>query len=133
MARGVAKGQLRRKVAAGAIGIAGGIHLLLVPHYVDEEPYVGGLFILGGIAAAYVCFRLWQQSDGATWRAGAIVAAGMAAGFILSRTTGIPGFKETRIELSGVAAATAELSYLGLWIMPGRRHGIQGEDPSRIG
>jgi uncharacterized membrane protein YfcA len=114
----VAKTKVRRRLAASAIGVAGVIHLMLVPHYVEEEPYIGALFILGGIAAAYVGFRLWQQHDRPTWRAGAIVAAGMAAGFIFSRTTGLPGFKEPQVGVTGFVATTAEISYLGLWILP---------------
>ena len=40
--------------------------------------------------------------------AGAVVAAGMAVGFILSRTTGQPGFHESEWEVSGLVSLLLE-------------------------
>jgi hypothetical protein len=42
-----------------------------------------------------------------------VIAVGMAAGFILSRSTGLPGFHETEWEPSGVLAVLLELGFVG--------------------
>lgn len=89
---------------------------MLVPEYVEKDPYLGILFILGGIAATYVGFRLWQQADPATWLAGAVVAGGMAAGFLISRIFGLPGLEDTDWEPTGIVATGAGLTYLTLWL-----------------
>ena len=45
---------------------------------------------------------------------GILVSAGMAAGFILSRTVGLPGFHEAEWELSGVVSVLLEIGVVGL-------------------
>lgn len=70
------------------------------------------LFILGGLAAGLVAIRLWRVDDALAWVAGALIAAGMAVGFVLSRTLGLPGFHESEWELSGLLSLLLEAAFL---------------------
>ena len=104
--------QLRR-LAAGLLAATGLLHLVLAPEYLAEKAYVGALFILGGLAALAVAARLWTVNDRRAWALGALIALGMAAGFILSRSTGLPGFHESEWEPSGVLSVMLELGFVG--------------------
>ena len=97
-----------RRVAAGLLAATGVLHLVLVPEYLGEQAYIGVLFILGGLASLALAAALWTRDELATWGAAALVAAGMFAGFVLSRTTGLPGFHESEWELSGVISLILE-------------------------
>ena len=107
------KEQLIRRLAVPAIVAVGVIHLALAKDQWEEQAYLGAMFVAGGIGAVLVGVRLWFRSDTAAWSLGAVIAAGMFAGFILSRTTGLPGFKETEWELSGIVSLVLEAGFLG--------------------
>jgi hypothetical protein len=98
----------------GAVAMAGvaAIHLVLAPEYLSEEPYIGALFLLGAVAGAVIAWRLWRSADTTSWAAGAFIAAGMAAGFVLSRTVGLPGFHESEWEASGILSLLLEGTFL---------------------
>ncbi len=104
--------QLRRAGAA-LIAATGAIHLILAPEYLGEQAYIGIGFILGGIVALLIAVRLWREGDQAAWALGALVSAGMAVGFILSRTVGLPGFHESEWELSGIVSVLLEIGFVG--------------------
>jgi hypothetical protein len=97
-----------RKLAAGALGLVGLIHLILAPEYLDEQAYVGALFIVGGLALCGMAVRLFRTDDVPSWLLGALTMAGMGIGFVLSRTTGLPGFHEAEWEPSGVVCLLLE-------------------------
>src|SRR3954454_11680036 len=99
------------RIAAGLIAITGAIHLVLSPEYLEEEPYLGVLFILGAAACALVAVGLWRNGgDRRMWALGSLVALGMAVGFILSRTTGLPGFKEEEWQPIGLCPVRLEVA-----------------------
>jgi hypothetical protein len=102
-----------RRFAAALLAATGALHLILAPEYLGEKAYIGVLFILGGLTALGVAARLWSHHDRLTWTLGALTAAGMAVGFILSRTTGLPGFHPSDWELSGIVSVLLEASFLG--------------------
>jgi hypothetical protein len=105
---------VRRRVAAGLLAGTGVLHLALAPEYLGEQLYVGLLFIAGGIVSAVLAARLWRADDLRAWLAGAAVAAGMALGFVLSRTVGLPGFHEAEWELSGLLSLLLEAGVVAL-------------------
>jgi hypothetical protein len=105
--------ELTRRLSAGALGVVGVIHLILAPEYLSEELYIGVLFILGGVALCAMGIRLWRADDVPSWLLGALTMAAMGIGFILSRTTGLPGFHESEWELSGIIALVLEASVVG--------------------
>jgi hypothetical protein len=96
------------RVGAALMSGVAAIHLVLAPEYLGEQPYVGVLFLLGAAAGAVVAARLWRAADRVTWALGAGLSAAMAAGFVLSRTVGLPGFHESEWELSGLLSLLLE-------------------------
>jgi hypothetical protein len=110
-----------RRLGSGLLAATGALHLVLAPEYLGEQAYVGVLFILGGIAALVLAARLWLTADRVAWAGGAAIAAGMAAGFVLSRTTGLPGFHESEWELSGMVSLLLELGFLAIAATHDRR------------
>jgi hypothetical protein len=106
---------LRRTAAVFVAGV-GALHLVLAPEYMGEQLYVGVLFLLGAAASALVAVRLWKRDDARAWLLGALVSAGMLGGFVLSRTTGLPGFHESEWELSGIVSMLLEAAYLGVFL-----------------
>jgi drug/metabolite transporter (DMT)-like permease len=101
-----------RRISAAALAVVGVIHLVLAPEYFGEQAYIGVLFVLGGIALAVLAVRLWRADDTPSWLLGALIMAGMGIGFVLSRTTGLPGFKESEWELSGVICLALEVGFV---------------------
>jgi hypothetical protein len=101
-----------RRVAAALLAATGALHLALVPEYLGEKAYVGVLFILGGLTAIAAAVALWRRSDPVTWAVGGLVCLGMGAGFILSRTTGLPGFHPHDWEASGLLSLLLEGGFL---------------------
>jgi hypothetical protein len=101
------------KWAAAAIGGTGLIHLWLAPDQYSEKAYVGVLFVAGAIASGYVAAKLWTGRDTTfDWLLGSAASIGMFAGFILSRTVGLPGFHEAEWELSGIVSLLLEAGFL---------------------
>jgi hypothetical protein len=58
--------------------------------------YVGVLYILGGITSIGLATALWLREDARVIAAGAAIAAGMAVGFVLSRTRGLAAWQLLR-------------------------------------
>ena len=67
----------------------------------------------GGLALCAMAVRLWLLDDVPSWLLGALTMAAMGIGFILSRTTGLPGFHESEWELSGIVALVLEAGFVG--------------------
>jgi hypothetical protein len=100
------------RIASGLLAATGALHLALAPEYLAEQAYIGVLFILGGLTAIAAAARLWQRSEPLAWLLGALISAGMGIGFILSRTTGLPGFHEHEWEASGLLSLVLEGGFL---------------------
>ncbi len=95
------------------IALTGLIHLVEAPEYLEEQTYIGVLFILGilGAIAAAIGIARGQRSG---WLLGLLVAGGAFVGFVLSRTTGLPGFKEEEWEGLGIVSMVIEAAFLGV-------------------
>jgi drug/metabolite transporter (DMT)-like permease len=104
--------QTTRRLAAGSLAIVGLVHLILAPEYFSEQAYVGVLFVLGAAALFAFALRLRRDDDVPSWLLGALTMAGMGVGFVLSRTTGLPGFHESEWELSGVLCLVLEVGFV---------------------
>jgi hypothetical protein len=112
-----------RKISAAALVAVGVIHLVLSPEYLSEETYIGVLFIAGGLFLCALAAALWRADNVPSWLLGGLTMAGMGIGFVLSRTTGLPGFHESEWELSGVVALALEAGFVAAAIAalrPGR-------------
>jgi drug/metabolite transporter (DMT)-like permease len=101
-----------RKISAAALAAVGVLHLVLSPEYLSEEAYIGILFIAGGLLLCALAVALWRADNVPSWFLGALTMAGMGIGFVLSRTTGLPGFHESEWELSGIVALVLEAGFV---------------------
>ncbi len=78
-----------RRVAACAALATGSVHALLTPVHLREVPLLGALFLVAAVCCADVAVRLWRGDDLQAWWVGAGVCAGMATGYVASRTVGL--------------------------------------------
>jgi hypothetical protein len=82
---------VRRGIAAvGLISIAL-IHLLDVPGKLDELPYVGVLFVGLIITTLLLAEAMIRTDDLRAWLAAGAVSAATILGYVISRTSGLPG------------------------------------------
>src|SRR5215212_7367919 len=108
-----------RLVGAGIslIVIVGLIHLINSPGDLEEGSYAGLLYLanfLGALAAAVGIYRGERWG----WALGLLVAAGAFAGYVVSRTVGLPGLpvEEEWLELLGVLSLLVEALFVGLYL-----------------
>jgi hypothetical protein len=97
-----------RSIAAATTAILCGIHLERVAGGAAEAAYLGVLFFLAGIAFGYVAWRLLRSDDVDGWVAAAALALGVAGGYLLSCTVGLPGLPTER--WSGLGDASTSLA-----------------------
>lgn len=106
-----------------AVGI---IHFLLAPDEYREAHYMGILFGANFLAALIAAVGILR---GATWAwvLGLLIATGSIIGYMLSRTTGMPGMEvEDWLTPSGLVAMAVEdifilLAFLQAWRITGKR------------
>jgi uncharacterized membrane protein (GlpM family) len=96
-----------RFVAALMLAVEVAIHVYLVPDHLDEMRYIGVSFVIASVWGA-VALLLVLADRAAGWLLGAVLCAGMAAAFVVSRLVGLPDYHE---------AWTSDSS-LGLWSLP---------------
>jgi hypothetical protein len=108
-----------RLVGAGIslIVIVGLIHLINSPEDLEEGSYTGLLYLanfFGAILAAIGIYR----GRGWGWSLGALVSGGAFAGYVISRTVGLPGLgvEEEWLEPLGVLSLLAEALFVGLFL-----------------
>jgi len=111
-------------VPAGLVGagislivVVGLIHLINSPEDLEEGSYTGVLYLAnfaGALAAAVGIYR----GKGWGWALGFLVAAGAFAGYVISRTVGLPGLPvETEwLEPLGVLSLVVEGLFLGVFL-----------------
>jgi hypothetical protein len=117
---------------------AAAVHVALAQdRYEQDARYVGALFVaaaLGLIVGAAIAAggdRFGPPVVWAAWVMAAVAAAGMLAGFLLSRTVGLPSYHRTDWPAIQVVALVAEVMYLTLTFVAARqlsRRGTQREE-----
>ena len=92
------------------------LHLVEGPEYLEEEAYIGVLFFVGAALLAYAGVQLLRRpGDETAWLVAAVVSLGMLVSGLLSRTTGLPSFKEEEFEPTLLLAFLLELGVLACW------------------
>jgi hypothetical protein len=99
------------------IVIVGLIHLINSPGDLEEGAYTGLLYVanfLGALAAAVGIYRGKRWG----WTLGFLVAGGAFAGYVISRTVGLPGLPvETEwLEPLGVLSLVVESLFVGVYM-----------------
>ena len=105
---------LATRAGVALIALTGIIHLVDAPDYLKAKAYIGVLFLLAAAGSVLVAVALMARDDARAWGLGALIAAGCFAGFVLSRTTGLPGFKESEWEPLGLLSLVVEAGFIGL-------------------
>jgi hypothetical protein len=77
----------------GVVGLAGIalVHLLDAPGQFAETPYLGWLYVALILGCVVVGVELVRRGDPRAWAAAGALALSVAFGYVLSRTTGLPG------------------------------------------
>jgi hypothetical protein len=99
------------------IVVVGLIHLIDAPGDLQEASYQGLLFLanfFGALTAAIGVYRGHRWG----WALGALVAGGAFAGYVISRTVGLPGLpvEEEWLEPLGVLSLMVEGLFLGAFL-----------------
>ena len=100
------------RVGTGLIALTGLIHLVGAPDQFSEAAWLGVLFLAAAAGSAVVAAGLWLRDDGRAWALGALVAAGCLAGYIWSRTSGLPGLETEKWDALGIASVVVEGGFL---------------------
>ena len=93
------------------IVLTGLIHAIEAPEYLEEETYIGVLFVLNVLGALASAVGMWRGSR-AAWALGIVVAAGAFIAFILSRTVGLPSFSDPEWEPLGIVSLIVEGAFV---------------------
>src|SRR5919199_4213431 len=109
-----------RLVGAGisVIVIVGLIHLIGAPEDLEEAPYQGVLFLANFFGAILAAIGIYRGRNWG-WSLGALVAGGAFAGYVISRTVGLPGLpvEEEWLEPLGLLSLLVESLFVGLCLM----------------
>jgi hypothetical protein len=93
------------------------LHIMTAQAEYEEAAYMGYLFAVnffGSLLAAYAIYR--RQFGG--WVLGLVIAAGSIAGYIYSRTLGMPGMNvEEWFSPYGVVSLTVEVAYILIFLL----------------
>ncbi len=76
--------------------LLGAIHLYNAPGEYQEAHSIGLLFLANCIASWVAAAGIFRGSKGWGWGLGVLISAGTCAGYILSRTIGLPGMEIER-------------------------------------
>ena len=109
-------GRHRRQRALAAFACAGlaGVHLDRVDMAWREAAYLGVLFLLAGAGFGWVAWKLLRSDDLDSWLVAAALAMGVAAGYLLSCTVGLPGLTTEHWSELGDASTTIAVVVVAL-------------------
>jgi hypothetical protein len=94
------------------IAVVGLIHLLEAPEELEEVTYLGLLFLANFGAAVVAAIGIFRNYR---WGLGTLVAGGAFAGYVISRTLGLPAMPvEDWLEPLGLLSLLVEALFVGL-------------------
>jgi hypothetical protein len=114
-------------VGISLIAVVGLIHLIDAPEDLEEGSYLGFLFLANFLGALVAAAGIYRGSRWG-WVIGLLVAGGAFAGYVISRTAGLPGLpaEEEWLEPLGVLSLVVEALFVGVFLAtfaPRRRPG----------
>jgi hypothetical protein len=110
-------------LAIAAILGAGLIHIVEAQPSFADATYKGMLFVANGVGALVAAIGIYRNQRALGWMLGLLVAAGAMAGYVASRTVGLPGLKaepENWFEPMGVASLVCEGVFVVLFFVSSR-------------
>jgi hypothetical protein len=112
----------RTVAGAGFLGIAL-IHAIDLPDKLEETPYIGVLYILLIAACVGLAALAALRWSNRLWALGTLVAASPLAGYVLTRTVGLPGARDdigNWGEPLGIASIVVEVITLAVCVAAAR-------------
>lgn len=107
----------QRWAGVGLIVATGLVHLVEAPEYYSEVKYIGLLFILSMLGAVVAAVGI-RRDEGWGWGFGVLIAGGSFVAYVLSRTVGLPQFREATwaqaLEPMGILSLLIEGAYV--WV-----------------
>ena len=108
-------------IALSLLLVAGIVHIIDAPDAYEEATYKGLLFIANGIGAVIAAYGIWKHQRWG-WLLGLLVAVGSLAGYVASRTVGlpqIPAEPDAWLEPLGLISMLTEGAFLaiGVWVL----------------
>ena len=96
--------------------VTGLIHLVETPDNLSEAPYKGVLFALNGLGAFIAAVGIYRGARSWGWGLGLLIAAGAVAGYVMSRTVGLPGLAidDAWFEPLGVLSIIVEVGFVAV-------------------
>jgi hypothetical protein len=94
------------------------IHFVEAPDAFSEATYKGVLFVANGIGAMVAAFGILRGAWSWGWVLGLLMAGGAIAGYVGSRTVGLPGIPpepDAWLEPWGVASLLVEILFVILF------------------
>lgn len=109
-----ALGQSRHRRVVGATAAAGlaAVHADRFAFAARDAVYLQVLFAVATVGFGSVAVRVLRADDLEAWWLGAVLAAGTAAGYILSCTVGLPGLPPKPWSALGVGGSAVALLFL---------------------
>jgi hypothetical protein len=83
-----------RLVAIAALGGVALVHVLQLPDAFAAVDYLGVLFVAAIVGCVVLAALMTRMSDELVWAAAGALPALVLIGYILSRTSGLPGFTD---------------------------------------
>ena len=108
-------------IALSLLLVAGIVHIIDAPDAYEEATYKGLLFIANGIGAVIAAYGIWKHQRWG-WLLGLLVSVGSLAGYVASRTVGlpqIPAEPDAWLEPLGLISLLTEGAFLaiGAWVL----------------
>jgi hypothetical protein len=100
----------------GLIIATGLVHLTNAQEYYGEVPYIGVLFVVNAIGALVAAVGI-QRDTRWGWGLGFLMAGGPFLAYVLSRSVGIPGFRENSWEQFTEPMGLLSLSVEGMFVL----------------
>ena len=97
--------------------VVGLIHLIDAPEDLEEGSYLGYLFVANFLGALVASVGIYRGNRWG-WVLGLLVAGGAFAGYMISRTAGLPGLgvEEEWLEPLGVLSLIVEALFVGVFL-----------------
>ena len=108
---------LRRGAASAILCLTAAIHIVALPRHIRDAPLVGLLIGLAIPVCVSIASWLWSTGEDQAWLAAAGLMGAFILAFLISRTTGLPGFDRSGTLAywsEGLPALIAEFGLLGL-------------------
>jgi hypothetical protein len=110
------QGKLLTLVGIVLIALEGLIHLLDAPDSFEDATYKGLLFVALVLGAAVASVGIYRGQRWG-WSFGALIAGSALVGYVISRTTGLPGLPaEEWLEPLGILSLLVEGLFVGLYL-----------------